>query len=172
MLGTRSRDGHENLALFSQVFHLGANPFLVGVLFRPDVVERHTLKNVRETGVFTLSATTEALVPAAHQTSAKYAAEVSEFEATGLTPYYHEDFQAPAVAESPLRMGLNVVEHHPITANNTLLYVGEVLWLQYAGTVAEDGYWNAADQKLVACGGLDGYYGLEWLGRQGYAEPK
>jgi len=46
MVGTINPEGKTNLAVFSQVFHLGANPALMGMIVRPDSVPRHTLTNM------------------------------------------------------------------------------------------------------------------------------
>jgi len=43
LIGTRSRAGNTNLAVFNSFFHIGANPPLFGFIVRPDSVERHTL---------------------------------------------------------------------------------------------------------------------------------
>jgi len=55
LVGTQNKDGITNLAIFSQVFHIGANPALMGMLVRPDSVRRDTLTNLQETGYFTLN---------------------------------------------------------------------------------------------------------------------
>ena len=54
LVGTADHQGRHNLAIVSSVVHLGAQPPLVGMIMRPDVVERHTLANIRETGWYTL----------------------------------------------------------------------------------------------------------------------
>ncbi|MCJ8275234.1 MAG: flavin reductase family protein, partial [Bdellovibrionales bacterium] len=35
LVGTQSKDGQTNLAMFSSFFHLGANPPLMGFVLRP-----------------------------------------------------------------------------------------------------------------------------------------
>ena len=62
LVGTTSATGTDNLAVFSQVLHIGANPPLTGILFRPDSVERHTLTNIRNNGAFTLNTATTAMM--------------------------------------------------------------------------------------------------------------
>ena len=80
LLGTRSELGEENLAIISSVFHLGANPPLMGMIMRPHSVARHSLENILETGVYTLNHIADSFFAQAHQTSAKYPKEQSEFE--------------------------------------------------------------------------------------------
>ena len=84
LVGTRSGNGQENLAIFSSFFHLGANPPLFGLVVRPDVSPRHTLENILETKQFTLNQITEDFFEKAHHTAARYPKEISEFQAAGL----------------------------------------------------------------------------------------
>jgi len=37
LVGTRSNDGRSNLAIFNSIVHIGADPALYGLLFRPVV---------------------------------------------------------------------------------------------------------------------------------------
>ncbi len=50
MVGTADTEGVTNLSVFSSLFHIGANPPLCGLIFRPDSVERHTLTNIEKVG--------------------------------------------------------------------------------------------------------------------------
>jgi flavin reductase (DIM6/NTAB) family NADH-FMN oxidoreductase RutF len=42
LIGTISKTGKTNLAIFNSVIHVGANPSLIGLLIRPASVPRHT----------------------------------------------------------------------------------------------------------------------------------
>ena len=48
LLGTISKKGIENLAIFSSVTHLGSNPALLSFFVRPNVVPRNTYKNIKD----------------------------------------------------------------------------------------------------------------------------
>lgn len=50
LIGSISSSKITNLAIFNSVFHLGANPPLMGFIIRPDSVDRHTLQNILDTG--------------------------------------------------------------------------------------------------------------------------
>jgi flavin reductase (DIM6/NTAB) family NADH-FMN oxidoreductase RutF len=54
LIGTKSKAGVSNLAVFSSVVHLGSNPPLLGFM-RPAVVPRDTYQNIKETGKFTIN---------------------------------------------------------------------------------------------------------------------
>lgn len=106
LIGTVDKGGQTNLAIMSSTFHLGASPPLVGLVVRPDAADRHTLDNIRATGVYTINHVSVDIVKQAHQTSARYPKEVSEFDAVGLTADFKSEFSAPFVKESVISMGL------------------------------------------------------------------
>ena len=172
LLGSRSADGHENLAIFSQILHIGANPPLTGVLFRPDTVERHSLQNIRETGFFTLNNVTEEMAEAAHQTSARYPRAQSEFEAVQLKAQYKDDFTAPFVESSTIQIGLKLQSEMPIDANGTILVIGkiEVIYLP-ENAQSEDGLVRHHIAGSLAAAGLDMYFSPQPLARFSYAKP-
>jgi len=174
LAGTISPQGQTNLAVMSSVIHVGANPPLMGVLFRPDVVPRHTVQNLQATGFLTLNHVTEVFCQAAHQASARYDETVSEFGATGLTPWFSDRQPAPYVAESPVKIGLRFQEQHRILANATLLVVGRIVELILpALAVGEDGFLDLEKTGTLTVSGLDSYHRTERVGeRLPYARPR
>lgn len=170
LVGTISEKGETNVAIFSQVFHIGASPPLMGVLVRPDSVDRHTLQNIRATKVFTLNHIQADFYQKAHQTSARYS--TSEFEATGLTPAYYEGFSAPFVQESPLQIGLRLAEEHRLEINGTHLLIGAVELVHVEPeAIMEDGFLDLERLGSITCSGLDSYHSTQLLGRLAYAKP-
>ena len=78
LIGTVSKDGHSNLAIFSSVIHLGSNPALIGFITRPDKrVRRDTLNNIRETNYFTINHIHQDFIEQSHKTSGKFKKNVS-----------------------------------------------------------------------------------------------
>ena len=132
LIGTTDLAGQCNLAPFSSVLHLGSSPCLLGMVSRPDLVERHTLANLTEVRAWTINHIHPAILDAAHQCSARYPKDVSEFAATGLSAHFHPGFPAPFVAESRFRIGLELEDIIPIPANGTRLIVGRVVLVQVA----------------------------------------
>ena len=51
LIGSISKDGVENVAVFSSITHLGSNPAMLGYILRPTTVPRNTYKNIKETGL-------------------------------------------------------------------------------------------------------------------------
>lgn len=174
LCGTIDPTGRQNLSILSNVVHVGANPPLLGVLFRPDVVPLDTFDNIMQTGAFTLNHVQEAFLQAAHQTSARYPTGVSEFEQVGLTPLPTTWHGAPYVQEAELRIGLKFRERHRILANSTTFIVGEVMEIQVnAEAIGPDGFLDLAALGSVSSVGLDSYYRSGEIGRLPYARaPK
>jgi len=79
LLATRSATGKTNVAIFNSVIHLGSNPPLLGFILRPATIPRSTLKNIKETAVFTVNHIHQDMIKQAHQTAAKYEEHISEF---------------------------------------------------------------------------------------------
>ncbi len=172
LIGTTSKNGQTNLAVFNSVVHIGANPPYLGFILRPTTVERHTYENLKETGVYTINQITTAIHKKAHQTSAKYDREVSEFDAVGLTEHYQQGFHAPFVAESPIKIGLSFQEEQLIKCNDTRLIIGKMEHLILPeAAILEDGDIALDQLDIAAVAGLYNYYKLEHLGNYGYSKP-
>jgi len=175
LVGTADADGVPACCIVSSVVHLGSNPALLGVVFRPPGDDSHNYHNLASTGYFTLSHVTEAIHEAAHQTSARYAAGVSEFDAVGLTPHWYGEgearFPAPAVAESPVRIGLTV-EENLLLPNRCRFAIGAIQWVDVdEALLCTDGFLDLAEAGTIAIGGLDAYHTADRLARLSYAKP-
>lgn len=171
LIGTNSETGVPNLAIFSSVVHLGSNPALIGFVMRPGgEVRRHTLENIQFNSCYTINHIHASFIEKAHYTSAKFDAEISEFEVCGLTEEYHADFPAPFVKESHLKLGMRFVQAIPIELNGTTLIIGEVEHLFVpSSAMDEDGQLNLHTAEDVGISGLNCYYALEKIGQFPYA---
>jgi flavin reductase (DIM6/NTAB) family NADH-FMN oxidoreductase RutF len=170
LMGTQNAAGITNLALFSQLIHLGADPPLVGILFRPHTVKRDSLENILETGVFTLNhVRTDAYVQA-HWTSASW--EESEFSATGFTEEYKAGVQAPFVQGSPVQLACSLVETQTLAINKTILLIAKIeqVFVDEKG-LREDGSLDLNALGIATVSGLDEYHSGQSLGRLAYAKP-
>lgn len=172
LIGTISDNGITNLSIVSSVFHIGANPPLVGMIIRPHSVTRDTLENIINTRQYTINQVSDRFWQKAHQCSARYDADISEFDAAGLTPEYVEGVLPPFVAESQLKYALDVREIQTLEINGTVLVIGEIGEI-FVGedAVAEDGYVDIEKIGTVAVSGLDSYHTTQRLGRLSYAKP-
>lgn len=173
LIGTVNKEGQNNVAIFNSVIHLGADPALMGFISRPDSVERHTLENIRETGYYTINHVNKDIFEKAHQTSARYKREQSEFDAAGLKADYKNNFSAPYIQESNVQIGLHLKDIIPIQINNTLLVVGEVEELYFPDGIldADQGIFDIEMAGTIAGSGLDGYHSTQLIKRMKYAKP-
>lgn len=172
LLGTANCRGQTNLALMSSVFHVGANPPLVGMLFRPHSVPRHSLENLMELGVYTLNVVTQQMYRQAHQTTARYPREQSEFAAVGLDEEYSALLKAPYVAQSIIKTGLSLIETQTLAVNDTVLVIGEIIELRVDGEMpGDDGQLNHTAAQTVAITGLDEYHIASPIERLAYPKP-
>lgn len=172
LVGSISKEGNHNVALFNSVMHIGASPPLYGLLFRPETVRRDTLQNIRETGSYTINYVPVDFIDAMHQTSARYAPEESEFNATGLTPEWLPEIQAPFVQQAAVKIAMRPVQEIPITANDTTLLIGRIEKIMVQDiALTEDGFAPIHEANITACCGLDAYYNTQFLKRLPYARP-
>lgn len=172
LIGTTHENGVYNLGLFHNVVHLGADPALVGFVNRPREAAPHTLANIERDGWYTMNAVAEPMVAQAHQCSAKYPSETSEFEAVGLEALLRPECPAPFVAASPVQYAMQLVEVLPIRHNGTFLVVGEVkgVWLQ-EGLLGPDGFIELEKAGVVTSSGIDSYHNTRLIRRFPYAKP-
>ena len=170
MIGTKSKDGHENLAIFNSLIHLGAHPPLFGLLSRPNSVERDTLRNIKESESYTINFLDKKFVKEAHQTSARYAKNQSEFEATGFAPEYVANCSSPFVQQASIKIEMKLKQILNIEINSTIIIIGQIVKVHIPqARLAEDGLVKPDD--LLLSGGLDAYYSSEFITQLPYAKP-
>jgi flavin reductase (DIM6/NTAB) family NADH-FMN oxidoreductase RutF len=172
LLGTVNNQGQTNLGIFSSIFHIGANPALIALLFRPSPPERDTLRNIMETGFYTINHINETIYRQAHQTSARYDPDISEFDVTRLQAAYKNNFKAPFVVESNVQFGVEFKERIDIAINNTIMIIGEIKEVYVPeNCLYEDGFIDLEKANTITCSGLDSYHKTVQLDRLSYAKP-
>ncbi|MCH2223508.1 MAG: flavin reductase [Crocinitomicaceae bacterium] len=174
LIGTRSKTNIPNVSIFSSIVHLGSDPALFGFILRPTgEVPRNTYENILETGYYTLNHIHESFIENAHYTSAKFDANVSEFEKCSLTEEYLYNFPAPFVGESKIKLGLHFVEELSIKSNGTKMIVGEIEQLIIPKNCLDDkGYLRLDQISDVGIGGLNNYYSLRRIKSLPYARVR
>ena len=172
LIGTKSKNGQSNLAIFNSVIHIGSNPPLLGFLLRPANVPRHTYQNIEETKLFTVNHIHAEFIDKAHYTSAKFNQNISEFTMAGLTEEYLNDFYPPFVKESKLKIALSFLEEYEIKANKTILIVGEIQSIFLPEDIVEkNGVLNLNKINDVCISGLNNYHKAEQIVSFDYARP-
>lgn len=171
LVGTVSQTNGNNLAIISSVVHLGSNPPLFGFIMRPNQeIRRDTYNNIDENGYFTINHVQENMIERAHYTSTKFPEATSEFDACALEPEFLNNFPAPYVKESLVKIGLKHIETVEVQVNNTMMIVGEVqdLYLPEE-SVDERGYVQFDAMETAGIGGLNSYYALKKISEYPYA---
>ena len=173
LIGTISKEGITNVAVFSSVTHLGSNPPTLGFILRPTTVPRDTYKNILESGLFTINHIFEDIIEDAHHTSAKYEEAISEFDITSLEDEYYNDCIAPFVKGSPVQMEMKFIEEYHIKSNNVIHIIAEIKNLFVKDDILnEDGFLDLAKGKVAAINGLDAYAIANNNTRFSYQRPK
>ncbi|MFN5423431.1 MAG: flavin reductase family protein [bacterium] len=171
LIGTRNNNIN-NLGVFSNIVHIGADPAYIGFVNRPKEAAPHTLANIENTRHYTINHIHPNFLAKAHQTSAKYPQDISEFEAVGLTPVFKEDFHAPFVGESLVQYALELQEIIPIKLNNSFFVIGKLLHAFVDDAcLGNNGLIDLSKAQSVVSLGIDGYYIPSPLKRYAYAKP-
>jgi len=173
LLGSVSREGIPNVAVFSSVTHLGSNPPTLGFILRPTTVPRDTYKNIKENGSFTINHIYEDIIEDAHHTSAKYPEKISEFNVTNLEEEYKGDFKAPFVKNAPVQMSMKFIEEIYIPSNEVVLIVSQIEELYVKDELLQkDGLINLSKGNVVTINGLDTYAIPKFKKQLSYQRPK
>lgn len=172
LIGTKSPNGIPNVAVFSSVTHLGSSPALLGFILRPNVVPRNTYNNIKATGYFTVNHIAQHMIALAHQTSASYDAEISEFDMVNLEQEYLSDIDVPFVKDSPVKLLCRYLNEYEIAENNTIHIIAAIEEIHFRDEMLHNDYWLQLDQgDVVAVNGLDGYCLPKIVDRFDYARP-
>lgn len=172
LIGSKSVDGLDNLAIFNSLVHIGSNPPMLGFIQRPITVPRHTYKNIKETGHFTINHIPLDMAEAAHHTSASYPEDVSEFEKAGFSIQQRDGVQAPFVKGSPLQLSMTFKNEYVIEENGTILIIGAVEKVYYREDMLhDDGFLQLDKGDICTINSLDGYASAKLEKRYSYARP-
>ena len=173
LLGTISKKGVENVAIFSSITHLGSNPALLSFFVRPNVVPRNTYKNIKEKKIFTVNHISKDKIGDAHQTSAKYDEDISEFDKTSFQSEYKNNWKAPFVKDSAVQLGCKYLNEYYLKENGCSMIVAsiEIIFIR-EGLLQNDGWVELAKGDVVTVNGLDAYALPKIIKRFKYARPK
>lgn len=171
LIGTMSKHGISNLAIFSSVVHLGSNPALLGFILRPQQkVRRDTYNNIMHNQCYTINHIHTNHTHQAHYTSAKFGDGVSEFSECRFDEEFLMGFEAPYVKQCSIKIGLKLVETLPIKSNNCMMIIGSVEHLFIPDElISDEGYVDLDQNNGVGIGGLNTYYKLEKVAQYPYA---
>jgi flavin reductase (DIM6/NTAB) family NADH-FMN oxidoreductase RutF len=133
-VSTRSADGIDNLAPHSFFTVAGVQP---AVLQFTSVGHKDSLRNVLATEEFVICLCTEALMEKVNLTGTDFPAEISEFDAAGLTREPSRRVQPYRVAESPVALECRLAGTKEF-GDSTVVF-GEVVHISVDESVLRDG---------------------------------
>ena len=171
LIGTISNDSIENLAIFSSVVHLGSNPPLMGFVLRPTKENtRDTYDNIIATNKFTINHINSDMIERSHYTSVKFDKNESEFQKSRLPAEYLNNFLAPYVKDSYVKIGLNLEDVQLIKSNGCRLIIGRVERLYVPDSaIHKNGNIQLNLSNSIGVGGLNTYYSLDKIAEYPYA---
>ncbi len=173
LIGTISKEGILNVAIFSSITHLGSNPALLGFMIRPIAsTPRDTYTNIKDNQYFTVNHITKAMIADAHHTSAAYDSGISEFEKTNFEPEFLEDQKVPFVKGSPVQLLCKFVNEYPILENGCIHLIASIEKIYVEDELLQKENWVRLDlAEVVTINGLDAYAVPNLIDRMEYARP-
>jgi flavin reductase (DIM6/NTAB) family NADH-FMN oxidoreductase RutF len=173
LIGTYSKDGILNVAIFSSITHLGSNPALLGFMIRPVAnTPRDTYNNIKDNHYFTVNHITKPMIQDAHHTASAYDTGISEFDKTNLEPEFLDGHKAPFVQGSPVRLLCKFVNEYPIAENGCIHLIARIEKIYVEDKLLQKENWVRLDlAEVVTINGLDGYSVPNLIDRLAYARP-
>ena len=167
--GTQPGFDRENMITIGWAGVINSDPPMVSVSIRK---ERHSHAQISQSGVFCVNLTTQDLCKATDYCGVKSGRDVDKFKELGLTAFYPEGFDAPALGEAPLFLCcrvnrvLELGSHDMFIANVEQVYVRDSLF-------KADGSLHMPDFKLISYAHGE-YYALKErpIGFFGYSVAK
>jgi flavin reductase (DIM6/NTAB) family NADH-FMN oxidoreductase RutF len=155
---TLSRNGVANLAPFSFFTVVCVIPPMISLTIarNPDGSEKHTLKNVRDTGEFCFNVVTEPVWKEMVDSANAFPEGDSEFAETGLTPIPGVKIAAPRVKEVPIHFECKLERVIELGPNRHPLLIGEVVYIHVDPACMTGGYIDM--KKLHPIGRLNGFF--------------
>jgi len=169
-ISSHDREGRLNLAPYSFFNAFNYIPPIIGFC---SVGRKDSLNNIEQTGEFVWNLATRPLAEQMNQSCAPVAAEVSEFELSGLTATPSSIVSVPRVGETPVAFECKVSQIVQLKrADQALvrswLILGEVVAVHIAEHLLKNGiYDTAAAEPILRGGGPADYFELGNLFKMG-----
>ncbi|MFJ4442294.1 flavin reductase family protein [Pseudomonas sp. CC120222-01a] len=162
-ISSQSQDGQLNLAPYSFFNAFNYIPPIIGFC---SVGRKDSLNNIEQTGEFVWNLATRPLAEQMNQSCAAVAADVNEFELSGLTAVPSNIVKVPRVGETPVAFECKVSQIVQLKrADQALvpswLILGEVVAVHIAEHLLKNGiYDTAAAEPILRGGGPADYFEL------------
>lgn len=154
-ISSQDREGRLNLAPYSFFNAFNYIPPIIGFC---SVGRKDSLNNIEQTGEFVWNLATRPLAEQMNQSCAPVAAEISEFELSGLTATSSSIVNVPRVGETPVAFECKVSQIVQLKrADQELvpswLILGEVVAVHIAEHLLKNGIYDTATAEPILRGG-------------------
>ena len=141
--------------------HLGSHPAQLGFVLRPQSLNpRDTYANILDTNYYTINSITDNFTKNAHYTSAKLDKNDSEFDKMNIDKTFIDDFHAPFVSLSPIKIGMKYFQSVPLP-NGCVLIIGSVILLDIPDdSINPLGQIDLVSLQSTGVSGLNSYHSL------------
>jgi flavin reductase (DIM6/NTAB) family NADH-FMN oxidoreductase RutF len=155
---TVNAKGVTNLAPFSFFTVVCVIPPMISLTIarNPNGGEKHTLKNVRETGEFCFNVVTDPVWKKMVDSANGFPEDDSEFAKTGLTAIPSVKVKPPRVKEVPIHFECKLDRVIELGPNRHPLVIGEVVYMHVDPACMTAGYIDM--KKLNPIGRLNGFF--------------
>ena len=155
---TVSTAGVTNLAPFSFFTVVCVVPPMISLTIarNPDGSEKHTLKNIRDTGEFCFNVVTQPVWREMVDSANAFPADDSEFSETGLTPIPSLKVKTPRVKEVPIHFECKLERVLELGPYKLPLVIGEVVMMHVDPGCMTGSYIDM--RKLDPIGRLNGFF--------------
>ncbi len=154
-VSTISKTGLTNLAPFSFFNAVCSHPptLLFSVTVQPDLSEKDTLRNIKETKEFVVHIVDEENAQLMNQTSADFPKDVSEIEVLGIKTLPSKAVRARRIASAKVHMECKLDQLIPIgdgSLGSATIVLGRILYMHIAPEIMQNGLILAQKLKPVA----------------------
>jgi flavin reductase (DIM6/NTAB) family NADH-FMN oxidoreductase RutF len=134
---------------------------MVAIGPRRDGTRKDTLRNILDTGEFTINLVSEPMLERMHRSSLALPPDVSEFDLVGLRPRKSLKVLAPGVEDSPVTFEMRLRQVMTVEGTSSTIVLGDVVLFQVREGLLKDG--QALPEALQTVGrlGQDSYTVVE-----------
>lgn len=160
-IGSRNKDGHDNLApysFFNAVAYEPPQVMFSSTSAKPDRSDtKDSVGNIRETGVFSVNVVSFALKDAMNLTSGAWDKDTDEFALTGLEKADCDTINAPRVANAPATLECKVTQIITLEGAHNFAVFGEVTGVHIRDEFMTDGMFDLRKVRPLARLGYQDY---------------
>lgn len=142
LITTLNAQGVVNAAPFSMFNMLGEEPPIVMVSINrlQDGELKHTAQNIVANKEFVVHIADEAMAPQMHRCGERFAADVSELAAVGLTAAPCQLVKPPRIVEAPVAFECTL--HELLETASRQIFIGQVRWLHAREGLIDTDTWR------------------------------